>query len=47
MNSKKQTRILQEVDLGSDHASKMELSVQKFNRFNNNNIIITQVLQTY
>ena len=47
MNSKKQTRILQEVDLGSDHASKMELSVQKFNRFNNTNIIITQVLQTY
>ena len=47
MNWKKQTRILQEVDLGPDHASNMELSVHKFNRFNNNNIIIKQVLQTY
>ena len=46
MNSKKQTQILPEMDLGSYHATKMDLSVKKFDRFNNN-IIIAQVLQTY
>ena len=46
MNSKKQTQILPEMDLGSYHTTKMDLSVKKFDRFNNN-IIIAQVLQTY
>ena len=39
-------QILPKIDLGSHHTSKMQLSVKKINRFNNN-IIIAQVLQTY
>ena len=41
MNSKKQTRILSEVNFGSHHTSKVELSVKYFNRFNNTTIINT------
>ena len=33
MSSKKQMRILPEVDSGFQHTSKMELSVKYFNRF--------------
>ena len=40
MNSKKQTQILPEIDIGSHHTSKMELPKKKVSRFNNN-IIIT------
>ena len=39
-------QILPDIDLDSHYTSKMELSVKKFNRFNNS-IIIAQVLQTY
>ena len=39
MNSKKQMQMLPEMDLGSHHTFKMEISVKKFNRFNNNIII--------
>ena len=46
MKPKKQTQILTEMDLVSHHTSKMELSVKKFNRINNNTIL-AQVLQTY
>ena len=45
MNAKKQMQILPDIVLDSHHTSKMELSVRKINRFNNN-IIIAQVLQT-
>ena len=45
MNSKKQMQILPEMDLGSHHTSKMEISVKNIKRCNNN-IIIAQVLQT-
>ena len=44
MNSKKQTRILPEANFCSHHASKGELSVKYFNRFNNNILIKTSLV---